>query len=538
MIDLAAPPAEAVPAGGSSLTTTIPLGDKPFTSPYFSIGQEICQNLYVEKAQSEYSKAGYYYIKIPGLRRFGGLLSFNVGACRGMLTTSVAAGRRTFSVNGSGVYEILANGARILLGTIGTTTGVVSLAENGNLMMLVDGQAGWVLRFTDGNFTRISDQNFPGNDPSLGQVAPTSVTYMDTYFIVNIPNSNQYYWSNGFYTREDSDAALHKYDPSIPNGYWSPLRSGQKIGKPDNISALINCNNYLWLMGFNSCEIHYDSGDYNGQQFRRYQGAILNIGCMAPQSVAVYQNNIFFLGSDKDGTLGVFSNDGMNPIRISVRGIEQMIQSMPVYDDCIAYCYAQNGHSFYVMQFPAGNRTFVYDMVTQAWHERTKLIQGSGTYIRWDGQFATQNFGKVLIGDASTSEIYHLDPLYYQNDSPLADGVNYIRCVKNTPIGFNLGKSIRYNWVQVIANQGYGLTVNTAAGVGLDPTVQVAWADDTGIVYSNERPAPLGRQGEYSKRSRVLACGMGRNRVWRIAMTDPVPFVLVAILVNGSPCRF
>jgi hypothetical protein len=529
-------PAEVVPVG--SQLTPVSLGDKPYTSPYFSVGREICQNLYVERAQSEFSKAGYFYIKIPGLRRFGPLTTSNVGACRGMLTTSVGSGRRTFTVHGSGVYELLADGSKLILGSINTTTGLVSMADNGTLMMLVDGQAGWILRYADGNLTKITDEYFPGNDAMLGQVAPTFVTYLDTYFIVNVPNTNQYYWSNGFYTWDDVDATPHEYDPLVANGYWSPLRSGQKIGKPDNISALANCNSYLWLFGYNSCEIHYNSGNYNGQQFQRYQGAILNIGCMAPRSVAVYQNNVYFLGTDKDGTLGVFSNDGMNPARISVRGIEQMIQSMRVYTDCIAYCYAQNGHSFYVMQFPTGNKTFVYDSASQAWHERTKLIQGTGDYIRHDAQFATQNFDKIIVGDASTSEVYEFDPFYYQNDNPLDAGVNYIRCVKNTPIGFNLGRNIRYDMVQVLANSGSGTSVNTAAGVGQDPTVQIAWSNDTGVVYSNERPAPLGRQGEYGKRSIVLACGMGRNRVWRIAFTDPTPFILVGLLVRGSPCKF
>lgn len=531
----------SLPAPVGSTTTTIPLGNKPFSSPYFSIGQEICQNMYVELAQSEYSKASYYYIKIPGLRRLNpspAVVITNYGACRGMLTSSAGAGRRTFAVNGSGVYEILADGTRTLLGQINTVSGPVSMADNGQLLMLVDGQAGWILRYSDGNLTRITDDNFPGNDTSLGQLAPTSVTYMDTYFIVNVPNSNQYYWSNGYYTYEDQDATPHEYDPAVTQGYWTPLQSGQKIGKPDDIAAVINCNNYLWLPGYNSTEIHYNSGDYNGQQFKRYQGAILNIGCSAPYSVAVYQNNIFFLGTDKDGTLGVFSNDGMNPIRISTRGIEQVIQSMSVYTDCQAYTYAQNGHSFYVMQFPTASRTFVFDTTTSSWHERTKLLKSTGAYVRWDGMYATSNFDKVIIGDIGTSEIYSLDPMYFQNDSPLSNGVNYIRCVRSTPIGFQMGKNVRYNWIQVICNSGHGLSVDTAAGVGVDPTVQVAWSDDTGITYSNERSAPLGKQGEYSKRSIVLGCGMGRNRVWRIAMTDPVPFILVAVLVNGMPLRF
>lgn len=534
MAELASAPAAALPtAPGGSITTSVALGNKPFTSPYFSVGRQICQNLYVEHAQSEFSKAGYYYLKIPGLRRFGMLTSVNTGACRGMLTTSTG---RTLSVNGNGVYEILVNGDRILLGTLESYTGVCSLATNGKLVMIVDGVSGWILRLNDSNFTRITDGYFPGND--LGTLAPTAVTYMDTYFVVNIPNSLDYYWSNGFYTWDDAEGTPSEYDPAVADGYWSPLRSGQKIGKPDNINTIANVNNYLWLFGYNSCEIHYNSGDYNGQQFKRYQGAILNVGCTAPRSVAVYQNNVYFLGTDKDGTLGVFSNDGMNPIRISVYGIEQMIQTMTTYTDAICYCYAQNSHSYYVMQFPTGNRTFVYDISTKAWHERTKLIKADGDYIRWDGMFATLHFGKIVMGDASTGEIYELDPLYYQNDNPLDSGVNYIRCVINTPIMFNIGVNIRYNWMQILANSGFGLAVDTAAGVGKDPTVQIAWANDTGIVYSNERPAPLGKQGEYSKRSIVWACGMGRNRVVRIAMTDPVPFVLVGLLVNGSPCRF
>ena len=114
--------------------------------------------------------------------------------------------------------------------------------------------------------------------------------------------------------------------------------------------------------------------------------------------------------------------------------------------------------------------------------------------------------------------------------------MNYIRCVKNTPIGFQMGKNVRYDSVQVIGNSGHGLVVNTPAGVGANPTVQIAWSDDTGITYSNERSAPLGKIGEYSKRTIVLSCGMGRNRVWRIAYTDPTPFILVALLVSAWPC--
>lgn len=530
MID---PQAIAQPVLGAQ-TKSVPLGDKPYSSPFYSIGKDICQNMYLERAQSDNSKASYFLLKIPGLRRMNEATigSTNIGACRAMLTCS---NYRTFRVSGNKFQEILFDGSIITRGSLNTYSGAVSMAENGTLIMLVDGQDGWIFRMTDNNFTRITDEFFPGND--IGTLAPTHVTYLDTYFIVNVVNTNQYYWSTSYYTREHDDTST-PYDPTQPNGYWDPIRSGAKIGKPDNISALINVNNYLWLFGYNSSEIHYDSGDYNGQQFKRYQGAILNIGCRAPRSVAVLRNNVFWIGADTTGTLGVFTNDGSSPVRISTRGIEQLIESLGDWSDCVGYCYSQSGHDFYVMQFPTGDKTLVWDMVTGSWHERTRLDANTGLLHRWWGMYATSNWDKIIIGDSGTSELYVLDPKYYLNDTPLLAARNYIRCVKTTPILFANGCNVRYNWVQVICNQGTGLSVDTPELVGYDPKVQVAWSDDTGQVYTNERSAPIGKQGEYSKRSMILSCGMGRNRVFRIAMTDPVPFILVGLQVNGQQARF
>lgn len=528
-----AAPVETVPGPAGSQTTTIPLGNKPFATPFYSIGREICQNLYLENAITEYSKMPYYLLKIPGLRRFGSIPTTNLGACRQLFT---ASNGRTFTVNGNRFSEVLIDGTVSFIGYIQSYSGQVSMAENGKLLMIVDGIAGYILRFTDNNFTRITDQYFPGVDP--GTDAPTHVTFVLAYFIVNVPNSNQYYYSTPYYVRDHDDTSS-PYDPAEPNGYWTPLSSGQKSGRPDNLTAIANCNNYLWLFGSNSCEVHYDTGNFEGQLFARYQGAVLNIGTSAKYSIAVYANNIFWLGSDLTGTLGVFTNDGFNPVRISTRGIEQIIESMGDWSDVKSWVYAQSGHSFYVMHFPTGNKTFVYDMTTSAWHERTRQLDvNSSAIIRWDGLYATSNWDSIIMGDVNSSALYILDPTYYQNDNAMDAGVNYIRCEKNTPISFDQGKQVRYNWVQVICNQGSGTTLNTPAGVGQDPQVWVKWFDDTGIVPSSERKAPIGKIGEYKKRSIIYACGTSRNRSWSIYMTDPVPFILVAIIVNGSTNKF
>jgi hypothetical protein len=511
---------------------TIPLGNKSYASPYYSIDREICQNMYHEFAQSTDAKAEYYLVKIPGLKRFGNIPVNYAGACRAMMT---AGNGRTFGVFGNNMLEILSNGAKSFIGTIDTYTGVVQIAENGYQLILVDGTNGWILNFGDNNWTKITDEYFPGN--SQATLAPTHVCYIDTYFIVNVPNTNEYYYSESYYQRAH-DNTTTDYDPLEPNGYWNPINSGKKIGKSDNIIALANCNNYLWLFGANSNEVHYDTGDFNGQLFARYEGAILNYGCNSKNSIATYANNVFWLSSDISGTLGVFTNDGLVPKRISTRGIEQIIENFSTYTDCIGYTYAQSGHAFYVMQFPTANRTFVYDLVTDRWHERTYLSKGSGALYAWKGMFATTNFSKLIMGDNATSAIYQLDPEYYQNDNAMDLDFNYIRCAKNTPIAFDLGKMIRYNWAQIVCNQGQGLRINTVAGVGADPHVQLHYSNDMGITYLNERSAPLGKIGQTLMRSRVVGLGSGRNRVFMVTMTDPVPFILVSIIVSAESMKY
>lgn len=507
-------------------TTTIDLGSKPYASPYYSIGREVCHNMYLEFAQAAEAKAKYYLLKIPGLRRMT-QPSANIGACRGMITTGNG---RTFAALGHYFCEVFASGDTTTIGTFASYTGVVSMAENGFQLIAVDGVNGWIFDYVTATFTKITDESFPGN--SAGTLAPTHVTYLDTYFIANNPNSNDYFWSESYYQRAH-DNTVTDYDPAEPNGYWSPINSGKKIGKSDNIVGLANVNNYLWLFGANSNEIHYDTGNTD-QLFARYEGAILNFGCSAPYSIATLNNNVYWLAADTSGMVGIFTNEGVQPKRVSTRGIEQIIEDFNVYSDAIGFCYNQAGHSFYVLQFPHESRTFVYDSVTDSWHERTYLDANTGLLSMWPGMFITKNFDRTLTGYASHSQIFDLDPQYYQNDNPNDTGVTYIRCAKNTPIAFSQGRLVRFDMGQIVCSQGWGLPVNTAAGVGKAPKVFLSYSNDTGITYQNTREAYLGQQGQYGNRSMFPALGAGRNRVFLITMMDPVPFILVSLIVLGE----
>jgi hypothetical protein len=509
----------------------IPIGSaKPYVSPYNSVGREICENLYTEISPSpETSKQPYYFIKIPGLQLLSPATSgAGIGGCRGMITTSNYS---TYVCNSNKMYELKENGSRIEIGTLNSYTGNISMAENGYQMIIVDGLNGYIFDFTKLTFTKITDQYFPGNNDLS---SPSSVCCIDTYFIVNAPNTNSYYWSNPSYQYLDSNENYQNYDSNIKDGYWNALQSGQKIAKPGNILKLFDTNNMIWLFGNNSIEVHYDSGNYP-QTFQRYEGAIIEVGLAANNSPAKYANTIFWLGNDRNGAVGVFANDEYTAKRISTRGIEQIINLMDRYDDCVGYVYSQAGHTFYVMHFLQANQTLVYDIITGAWHKRTSKPTDSEVLTCWAGAFSCFNYSMNIFGDQNTDAYYWTNQKYYVNDNPSGVGVNYIKCVKTTPILWSSGNRVKIKSIQPIVQQGVGTNNDTPALVGVNPTMQIAISRDSGNSYTTERMVGLGGIGEYRYRSRLLSLGIGRNIVFKLTMTDPVEFIIIGLLADVEP---
>ena len=86
--------------------------------------------------------------------------------------------------------------------------------------------------------------------------------------------------------------------------------------------------------------------------------------------------------------------------------------------------------------------------------------------------------------------------------------------------------------------QGVGLQLPLSDGTGVDPQVWMQYSDDSGESWTNQQSAPIGVQGRYDNRTMFRGLGPSRNRVWRVVMTDPVPFILVGLVAIASPCKF
>jgi hypothetical protein len=83
---------------------------------------------------------------------------------------------------------------------------------------------------------------------------------------------------------------------------------------------------------------------------------------------------------------------------------------------------------------------------------------------------------------------------------------------------------IFYQWLQIDVEAGVGLST----GQGSDPQIILQWSDDGGHTWSNEHLLSAGKQGEYGKRAILKQpLGRSRDRVFKVAMSDPVKWALL-----------
>jgi hypothetical protein len=124
----------------------------------------------------------------------------------------------------------------------------------------------------------------------------------------------------------------------------------------------------------------------------------------------------------------------------------------------------------------------------------------------------TVAFGEVVVGDREDGRLYAYDLDTYTDDG------DAIRRMRQTAHVSQDEKLIRFNSFELQVEPGVGLS----SGQGSAPVVLLSWSDDGGHTWSNEHEASLGAKGNYKTRVLWRRLGMGRDRVFRVAMSDPV----------------
>lgn len=481
-------------------------GDVPFASPYNVVGKEECRNLYPEMSISQSSKVPVSFVSVPGLKLAVQKSAGN--ACRGLYRTS---DQRLFQVHSNIVDEIMQNGTRITRGYITSYSGVVNFSSNDYQMILVDGTFGYSLDLASNTFSKIDENIFPNG--------ATHITNINSYFLVNVPNT-------------------FKFRCSYPNNgtIWNPLDEFAKIGTPEVIVAIKELRQQLWVFGTTTTEVFYDTADIETGIWKRVEGAAMDVGCAAKNSISKIENNLFWLGYDHIGHTEVYSNDGLSPVVISTRAIEQLIDRATGgnFQDAIGYSYSQDGHNFYILQFMSSNLTICYDTTTKKWHVRSNR-NWIGNDVKWSAIFHQFIWGKNYFGDLFTNALYNTDMDYFYNDdSDDPTKPTYIIRERTTAIVQADQKRIRHKSFEVLLEMGVGNNLNNSLGFGSNPQVMLQTSDDSGISWSNFKYEFIGKIGETRKRAKFNRLGISRNRVYKVIISDPVKVILIGFVIDSE----
>ena len=487
-------------------------------------------NLFPE-AVPEGGQTGGFLNRAPGLRL---LATIGTGPIRG-LWTHTTAGLDAYVVSGTKFYKINTNYTATLLGTI-NGSGPVSIADSGTQIFIAAGADGYVYTESTNTFVKITDPDFAG---------ATTVCYIDGYFAFNQPDS-QIIWVTGI------------FDGTSIN----PLAFAAAESSPDKVVAVVNNNREVWVFGSGTTEVWYDAAT-TPFPLAPIQGAYNEIGCVAPFSIAKLDNSLFWLGADPRGYGIVYRNQGYTGKRVSTNAVEYAIQQYGDITDAVAYTYQQEGHAFYVLNFPTADKTWVYDVATGAWHERASW--SNGVFKRNRGQCQMNFNSETIVGDYENGNLYVFDLDVYSDNGevqkwlrswrPLPPNENNLKRTAQHTLQLTCESGVGLNGIdpddpldwffsttngnEIITNTGDFLLFSPPTVQGVNPQVMLRWSDDGGHTWSNEHWISMGRIGEYGHRAIWRRLGMTtklRDRIYEVSGTDPTKTVIVGaeLFLSGT----
>lgn len=468
-------------------------GTYPSRSRNFDCARTI--NLLPEASGSGQSKTIAMLLGTPGLTLFSSVGAMGV---RGLIRFNAM---QAFAVVAGNVYSLDVNGTATLVGTIINRLTPVSMASNGDTIMLVTGAEGYVITPNPQplliTVTQITDPAFSGAD---------KVDFVDEYFAFNKPGTGEF---------QITGLLANTIDP---------LDFATAEGSPDLLISLIVNQREIWLFGTGSTEIFFDSGNADFP-FERIQGAFIEQGCAAKNTPCKFDGSVAWLTANDRGQGMLVKSVGYQPQRISTHAEEYAWAQYSRIDDAVAYTYQQEGHNFYVITFPTGNATWVYDANTQLWHERAWRNPADASLNRHRSNCQMAFANKIIVGDWENGNLYSLDLNVYTDNGAILPA---IRQAPHFATADNTWQIFDRFWLDMETGVG--------SDQGSNPMVMIAWSDDGGHTFPNEVMVSAGPVGKYRARAVVRRAGKSRDRVWRVTITDPIKRVLIGAGATVRAC--
>jgi hypothetical protein len=503
-------------------------GDNTPANPFQD--RQVCINWYPEISASKASKTVTSLLTCPGLIQLlaapgGGAPGYSTsmtawpqpysgpflpvrgcwvlpGRTQALAVISNACYLITIVSNGSSTVPPVLNMAQV--GTLNSSNGPVHIRDNGigGSAVIVDGPDYYL-------YTVATQTLVTGTDPAW--LGSNTVAYIDGWWIFQQPGTPKFYTNAQPYSTA--------FNASLFN---------LKDAFSDNLMAVVENKEELWLPGEQTTEIWYNAG---GQYFpfQRLVGTLVQVGCKATHSIARLstegQDGLIWFGRSDRGENVFVRTKGFIADTVSTPAVSDEIATYTTTSDCIAYTYQEDTHEFVVFNFPSADRTWVYDASMPpelAWTRRLSYDPYAAQFHRHRSNCYMQFAGCRIVGDYQNGAIYQLTrsaqndagwPLYGRRRAPMIwDKETRGRMFMSS--------------LQVDFSPGQG----AASGLGANPTANLTISRDAGASLgspyapppTNTFPAPMGAIGQTTNRTMWRKLGWSRNAVAQLDVIAPV----------------
>lgn len=471
-----------------------------------------------------------------------------------------------YAIGGNTFYSISSAGVTVVLGTLNTSTGFAKIRGINQELLIIDKTNGYVYNIITNTFAVISSTTYvsqivmtaPGTNyanPTVniidstgtGATATTTVVGGQVTGVTLTANGSGYTSPTVSFTDATgtgATATAYTTTTSFNNNVidcecqdefgivaypasqewavsdisdlttWPGLSVASTTGSQTNLVGMISLHREIWLFGEKTTEIWYNAGNLLFT-FARRNDIFIQYGCAASASIARGDDTIFLLAQSDTGGIVAVRMNGYTPQIISTRAINYQFSTYAVYNDAIGFVYQQEGHEFYVLIFPTQGVTWAYDVSTQMWHQRSSLI--SGVQSRWLPSCYSYCYGKQLIGDSQSGNIYALDMTNFTEN-----GAAITRMLVTHPF-YQAGAQLYCDNLQIDFDQtpGAGLSV-----------VNLYISRDGGNTFGAAKPAVPVQTSDGQWRVYWPRLGKARNWVFKIVTTINNKFIILGAWMN------
>ena len=368
---------------------------------------------------------------------------------------------------------------------LNTSAGPVQMADNGTQLMISDGTTqAYLWDQATLTWTILNENN--------GFLAGGSAAQIDSIFISHSPTTQAIYWSD------------------VNDGTsWNPLDTSSAYVQSGDIVALEVDHREVWVFKTETTEIFYNSGDAE-LTFVRLSAGVLEHGCAAQHSVVKIDNSVFWLAHD----LTLRRAQGITPQIVSTTHVVAQWREYTRVDDAVAFGYVDQGHTFYQITFPSAGTTWIYDMRTNTWSQRSSYTEIDGAQGPHRSRSYVRFRDRNIMGDYERGHIYVLDPnTHTDNGEPIVWSRTLPTIVQERKPFFVRRLEIEME------------TAGLSAGPGSQPQFQARISRDFGHTWGSLKKVEMGKAGEYSHRSVLRR--LGRARAWTLEVSGSEPIKTV-----------